>query len=221
MSRNISRFSLFGKTRSLENKIDTFLDKVIEATLVFDQLFQWFLDNGVDNKFAELSKQLDDIESQGDMLRRVIETELYEQNLIPDMRADVLSLVEDIDDILNTYYANAFRIYIEKPQIDDNHKNDFKDLNNQVSICVEHAVKATRSFFRDISSVRDHNHKVLFYETQADKVSSRIKISVFNSKLPLQHKMHIRDFVDYVDNIADMAEDIADKLAIFTIKRRI
>ncbi|MCP4393286.1 MAG: DUF47 family protein [Alphaproteobacteria bacterium] len=221
MSRNISRFSLFGKTRSLENKIDTFLDKVIESTLIFDQLFQGYLSSGIDNKFIELMKQLDEIESQGDVLRRVIETDLYEQNLIPDIRADVLSLVEDMDDILNTYYVNTFKISIEKPQISDEYIEDYKELNNQTSICVEHAVKAARAFFRDISSVRDHNHKVMFYETQADKVSTRIKISVFDSKLSLQNKMHLRDFVDYIDSIADMAEDIADKLAIFTIKRRI
>ncbi|MBO7635637.1 MAG: DUF47 family protein, partial [Paludibacteraceae bacterium] len=41
------------------------------------------------------------IESQADDLRRDIESRLYIQNLIPDLRADVLMLVENIDKVIN------------------------------------------------------------------------------------------------------------------------
>jgi hypothetical protein len=37
--------------------------------------------------------------------------------------------------------------------------------------------------------------------------------------LPLANKMHVTSFVEMIDNLADMAEDITDKLAIYVIKR--
>ena len=46
-----------------------------------------------------------------------------------------------------------------------------------------------------------------------------MKRTVFTSDLPLANKMHICSFIEMIDNLADMSEDITDKLAIFVIKR--
>ena len=78
---------------------------------------------------------------------------------------------------------------------------------------------ASRSFFRDIHAVRDHMHKVNFYESEADKIAIYLKREIFSSDFPLDRKMQLRHFVDLVDNIADEAEDATDWLAIYTIKR--
>jgi uncharacterized protein Yka (UPF0111/DUF47 family) len=87
--------------------------------------------------------------------------------------------------------------------------------------CVESVVLAARSFFRDIEAVRDHNSKVIFYETQADKISTKLKRAIFASELDLAHKTQLRYFVERIDELANEAEDIADCLAIYTIKRKI
>jgi uncharacterized protein Yka (UPF0111/DUF47 family) len=83
----------------------------------------------------------------------------------------------------------------------------------------ESIVLASRAFFRNIESVGDHMHKVMFYEKEADKVSTRLKRAIFSSALPLYHKAHLRNFVEHIDNVADRSEDVADRLAIYTIKR--
>jgi uncharacterized protein Yka (UPF0111/DUF47 family) len=86
-------------------------------------------------------------------------------------------------------------------------------------MAVETAVMASRAFLRDIQSVRDHLHKVMFYEKEADGQSDKLKRAIFASSLPLAEKLHLRRFVDQIDHIADEAEDVADWLAIYTIKR--
>jgi uncharacterized protein Yka (UPF0111/DUF47 family) len=80
---------------------------------------------------------------------------------------------------------------------------------------------ASRAFFRNPEAVGDHNHKVMFFEKEADKVSTKLKQGIFGSGLKLDQKMHLRNFVEHIDNVADLAEDIADRLAIYTIKRTI
>ena len=99
---NLSKgFSMFYGSRALENKIDEFLDRISEAGLIYKKAIHVFLEHGVTEDFVTHAEQIGHIESRADELRREVEAGLYEQNLIPDLRADVLSLVEDLDAILN------------------------------------------------------------------------------------------------------------------------
>jgi uncharacterized protein Yka (UPF0111/DUF47 family) len=61
----------------------------------------------------------------------------------------------------------------------------------------------------------------MFYETEADKISTKLKTMAFSSDLPKVEKIHLRYFIERVDELANEAEDIADALAIYTIKRSI
>ena len=58
----------------------------------------------------------------------------------------------------------------------------------------------------------------MLYEKEADKISTRLKKDVFQSELELSHKSHLRNFVEHIDNVADWAEDVSDRLAIYAIK---
>ena len=178
-----------------------------------------FLEHGVTEDFVTHAEQIGHIESRADELRREIETGLYEQNLIPDLRADVLSLVEDLDAILNAYDASGYRFTIEQPVFPATLHPDVLAIVESVTNSVEQITIAARTFFRDFNSCRDYIHKVRFYESEADRISTKIKRAVYSSDLPLANKMHVSSFVEMIDNLADMAEDITDKLAIYVIKR--
>ena len=78
---------------------------------------------------------------------------------------------------------------------------------------------SARAFFRSPHDVPVYNHKVMLYEKEADIIGTNLKKAIFNSDLDLAHKLHLREFVEQIDSIADMAEDVADRLAIYAIKR--
>ncbi len=210
----------FGRSRVLENQIDEFLDKISEAGLVFSRAMRLYLEQGPCAEFEGFLQEEVRIERRDDDLRRTIETQLYAHTLIPDFRGDVLSLLEDMDNLVNIYEANLFRFSIERPEIPPEYQRDFRDLTETVVTCVESVVLSARAFFRDIETVRDHNAKVMFYEKEADKLSTKLKRAVFASDLELAHKTQLRYFVERVDELANEAEDIADYLAIYSIKRR-
>jgi hypothetical protein len=44
-------------------------------------------------------------------------------------------------------------------------------------------------------------------------------MAIFAGDLELARKAQLRNFVEHIDNIADAAEDVADRLAIYAIKR--
>ena len=211
--------ALFGRTRALERQIEEFLDSVSEAGLLFLRALRIYMTDGVSSEFTETLEDVAATESRADELRRSVEAQLYEQTLIPDLRADVLSLLEHMDRLTGIFQNNCYRFSIEKPDIPEHFKRDFIALGETAVTCSDSLVMAARAFFRNIEAVRDHNHKVIFYETEADKICTKLKTAIFSSDLPLERKLHLRYFTERVDEAANAAEDVADELAIFTIKR--
>ncbi|MBF0180683.1 MAG: DUF47 family protein [Magnetococcales bacterium] len=218
---NTANLSLFGKTKALEHKVDEFLDVLSECNIFFKAAITYFLEAGGNGAaaFQQKVKEVNSKESHADSLRRDIETELYEQALIPDFRGDILSLLEDLDNLINLFEENLINFSIENPQFPAENHKELKMLCEQVALCVESCVMSTRAFFRDIKAVRDHSHKVMLYEKEADKICIALKTAIFKSDLPLDQKSHLRNFVDKIDQLANEAEDVCDFLAIYTIKR--
>ena len=200
-------------------QIDDFLDKVSESGLLFNHGVDAYL-RGNQESFQKKIEDISDVEHQGDALRRGLEEQLYVQTLIPESRGDVLDLLESMDALLDRFKGALWRFDIERPEIFAAIHDDFRELVTCAVEAVEATVLSTRAFFKNIDAVDDHKHKVSYWETQTDKISTRLQRAIFgHSDLELCDKLQLRDFVRYVDKIADRAEDVADKLSIYVIKR--
>ena len=213
--------SLFGQTKQLEREIDQFVDILSEVGLVFKSIVSLYLNNGNNDKFDEMVKQVSGMESKADKITKEVERALYEETLIPDARSDVLRLLEHMDELIGMYQGNCYHFSIQKPDFPKEFHGDLISLCETVVNCVESLCLTVRSFFRDTKSVRDNAHKVTFYEKESDIQFSSLARRIFNSDLPLDQKMHLRYFVEKIDRICDHAEDIADEIQIYTIKRSV
>ncbi|MBR1756046.1 MAG: DUF47 family protein [Alphaproteobacteria bacterium] len=215
------KFSMFSGTRELEHKIDEMHDKVLESSLYFKEAFEIYLREKRSPNYRRASKKIKNIESEADDLRREIESRLYIQNLIPDLRADVLQLVENIDKVINEFDEVAHKFYIEQPEIPEKYQAKFRTLVKQVCECAENMVICSRAFFRDFATVRDYSRKVYFSEHESDKTWASLKQDVFDSDMELAHKNQLSSLIGEVADVADKAEDCVDAILIFTIKRDI
>lgn len=108
---------------------------------------------------------------------------------------------------------------IEQPDIPEDVSNDYRELVDPVCHSVESLVQATRSFFYDLAAVKDHLRLVKFYEREADALVEKTKRDIYAHEIDLARKQQLRDFADYIDNIADAALEVADRLGIAAIKR--
>ena len=215
------KISLFSNTKELEQKIDMLHDKIIEVAMVFKKAVNVYLQEKRSTDYRKLSKEIKIIEHDADCLRRDIENRLYSQNLIPDLRGNVLELVENLDKVINEFDEVAHQFYIEQPEIPEKYFERFKELVSQVCECAENLSMASRSFFRDLSIVRDYAQKVYWLEHESDKTSASLKEAVFASDLELAHKLQLESFLSEVADVADLAEDCVDRLLIYVIKRDI
>ena len=211
--------SLFGRTKQLELQIDSFFDKVSEAAVVFRLGVRVYLKEGYTEEFVTRLDRVVELESQADVLRRDIEKHLYSNTLIPDSRGDVLGLIETMDQLLSEFEDTLWAFSIEKPAIPEELGSGYRKLTNMVIRSVDELALSGRAFFRSPHDVPAYNHKVILYEKEADKISLNLKTAIFDSSLDLSFKIQLREFAERIDGIADLAEDVADRLAIYAIKR--
>jgi len=211
---------LFKPTKQLESQLDEYLDAVSEGGLVFIQGVKDYLKGDMES-FKDRLIKIDKLEDNADSLRRSIENRLYTQTLIPEHRGDVLGLLESTDNVIDTMKETLIQFDIESPFIPEELNNEYIELTEMSVEAAEALVRAARAFFRDIKSVKDHLHKVYFYEKEADRLSDKIKRIVFKMDIDLCMKFHLRYFALHIEQVSDQAEAVADRLAIYTIKRTI
>lgn len=212
------RSSLFGFTRALEGMIDQFLDSISEGGLVFQAGVSAYLASK-DEPFADKVRQLSDLEGHGDDLKRRIQTELYTEMLVPESRGDILHLIRFLDELLDVMKGKMELLEITRQEIPAEYHDEFMQLVTETVNCVQATVVAARSYFRDTQSVRDHVQKAAFFESESDAVEKRLLRAVYQSELPLEKMMALREAIEFVGYLADAAEDCADHLLIYGIKR--
>jgi len=211
---------LFRPTKQLEMQIDDFLDAVSQGAIVFKQGVKNYLDDDKESFMDRLSI-IGKLENKADDLRRSIENRLYTQTLIPEHRGDVLGLLESTDDVIDTMKETLNQFEIECPDIPKELSKEYLELTDMSVQSTESLVLAARAFFKDINAVNDHLHKVHFYEKEADRIGNKVKRHVFKLEIDLSLKFHLRYFAAHIQEVSDKAEAVADRLAIYTIKRTI
>ncbi len=211
---------LFRTSKAIENQIDEFLDVVAEGVLVYKEGVKAYLDGDTADFEARL-QSIDKLEARADKLSKEVEADLYSHSLIPEHRGDVLGLLENADNVIDTAKASLYQFSVEQPNIPEEYNRQYLKLAEACYQSVEAVIVSARAFFRDVTAVKDNLFKVHHYEKEADQISDALKRSIFASSLDLSHKIHLRYFALNVEKVSDKAEAVADRLAIYAIKRTI
>lgn len=210
---------MFNKsTQFLAQQIDGFLDAVAEGGLVFREGVHAYLDGDLE-RFESRCQAINDFEHKADDLSKAVETHLYRHSLIPEHRGDVLGLLETTDTIIDTAKTSLFQFSVEKPVIGPDYRDGFARLVDASSEGMQSLVIAARTFFRDPEAIKDHLFKVAHYEHEADAISDSLKRRIFSGDIELAHKIHLRYFALNIEKVSDKAKEVADRLAIYAIKR--
>ena len=212
---------IFRTTRVIESQIEEFLDAINEGALVFRDAISSYLE-GRTSDFDQKLAIVEDLETRADRLSREVESSLYSNSLIPEHRGDVLALLEHSDDIIDRAKTCLQRFDVERPTIPAVLHAEYRHLAETVFRCVEAVIMAERRFFRDPAAASDFLYQVHHHEGEADQIGLELRRRIFADKsLDLAHQQHLRYFAEGIDRVADMAEGVADRLAIYSIKRRL
>ena len=211
---------LLKTTRFVESQIDTFLDVVSDSATTFQLAVEDYLNGRIDQFDARLA-QIREFEHRADDLRVSVERFLYERTLIPENRGDVLAILENTDEVIDNIKDSLLQFSIEMPQIPEELDDLWIQTTRASVAAVEQLVFAVRSFFRDISAVNNYIHKVYFFEREADHIGERLRRQIFAMDIDLSLKSQLRFFAIHIEKISDAAQNVCDRLSIYTIKRQL
>lgn len=200
--------------------IDDFLDKVDQGILIFKEGVGSYLAGNQDS-FLNNLKTLSHLETEADIIRRKVENILYTQSLMPQLRGDIMRLLEELDNIIDAAKKNLYQFDVEIPFIPSELHQDMLKLTELAVSACESVMPAARAYFRDPASIKEKIHRVYLYEKEADKLADAIKRRVFHEmpSLKLSEKFHLRYFTLHIEHLSDAAEKAADLLSIMAIKR--
>lgn len=206
-------------TKNLILKIDEFFDNIDLGLLVFREGIRAYLEKDME-AFERHLQKIDSLESNADKLQRSIENEMITHSILPQHRAEVSTLIDELDEIIDSIKSTLNEFSIELPVIP-------VSLNSRIisimesSVCAgEELIPAARAYFRAPYSVREKLLKVYYFETETDKVSKSTKKIIFQemNDLDLAHKAHLRYIIHHIEAISDTAQKAADLLSAMAIK---
>jgi len=207
--------------RSIE-LIEQFLTIIDQGSLIFKEGVKNYLINNRQN-FEDNLKTISNLSSEADLKKRELENILYTQSLMPQLRGDILKLIEELNNIIDLAKTNLFEFDVEVPFIPSELNQDLTKLTELSVFSIDSLITAARSYFKYPETVKEQLHRVYLYEKEAYKVATSIKKRVFQDipQLKLSEKFHLRYFTLHIEILSDVAKNAADLLSIMALKRAI
>jgi uncharacterized protein len=206
-------------TKNLILRIDEFFDNVEIGLLVFREAIKSYLDKDMESFHRHLHK-VEALESNADKLQRSIENEMITNSILPQHRAEVSKLIDELDEIIDALKSSLNEIDTELPDIPESLNKNFISLSETSANAAEELIPAARAFFKAPFTVREKLLKVYYFESETDKIALNTKKIIFQDmkELDLAHKAHLRYIIHHIENISDLAQKAADLLSAMAIK---
>ena len=155
------------------------LNLIDQGSILFKEGVRNYL-YGNRESFLSNLQTLSNLETEADILKRKTENILYTQSLMPQLRGDILKLLEELDNIIDLAKTSLFQFDVENPFIPAELNQDLVKLTELSTAAIESVIPAARAYFRDPDSVKEKLHRVYLYEKEADKLADAIKRKVFH-----------------------------------------
>lgn len=206
-------------TKNLIVKIDEFFDNIDIGLLVFREGVKAFLERDMETFNRHILK-VESLERSADMLQRSIENEMIMHSILPQHRVEVASLIDVLDEIIDSIKKTLNEFSIELPEIPVSLNHNFISITEASVSAGEQLIPAARAYFKSPYTVREQLLKVYYFESETDKISRNTQKIIFQDmkELDLAHKAHLRYIIHHIENISDTAQKAADLLSAMAIK---
>ncbi|ACJ16954.1 Hypothetical phosphate transport system regulator PhoU [Thermococcus onnurineus NA1] len=209
-----------GKESGVFDTIEKHLEVVNESLVAFRELMVAYLDGDLERAKA-FEREVDQLESKADKLRRSIETMLYEGAFLPANRGDYVRLSELVDQVADAAESAAHTLILAKPKVPLELKDELMKLVDSAIETYKVLVEAVNALNSDVDRAIELAKVVEDAEEKADEVEYDIKGKVFESETVTTYaKLVWNQILTKIGDIADRAEDTSDQVMLMAIKRR-
>ena len=213
---------LFKKQRKVESLIGEYVHSVEVAQDMFLRSMETYLQAGeCSPTFEVLVEETHKAESRSDDVLEKIVKLLFQKALVPDLRGDILNLLETADEIPDQFDRILKSICNQKILLPESLNLDVREL---VTLSLEACSFAMESV-RTLLERGDRAARLLFrtdqLESQGDAVEKRIIVRIFESDWDPLQKILLRDLTQKMGDIADSAVQVCRQINLIVIKRQV
>jgi len=213
---------LFKKQKEVENLIKEYVHSVEIAQDMFLQSMETYLQVGkCSSSFEVLVAETHKAESRSDDILEKIVTLLFEKALVPDLRGDILKLLETADEIPDQFDRILSNICNQKVVLPESLNLDFKELLTVSLEACSFTLESVRSLFERGERVARLLFRADQLESQGDQIEKRIMVRIFESDWDPLQKILLRDLTHRMGDIADSAVQACRQVNLIVIKRRV
>jgi len=154
-------------------------------------------------------------ESRADELEQEIREILNQGAFLPQIRADVYTLVEQVDGVAGKAENTSNFVINQMPDIPEEFEADLIEIFGLCVTSFHELRKALKDFFKpkgQFDTLHEHVSRVSDIESEVDKKEAALTRRIFTSSIDLSAKIHLRLFLTEITKIADSAEDVSDEL---------
>ncbi len=166
----------------------------------------------------ELIESIEDIEREGDIIRRSILSKLFEGAFMPFLSSYIYRFVEISDEVMDTV-EDVARCY-ELISLPEELKEDvisIADMNCQIS----ELLTITFQAFTRGEDIREKVLAIRVYEKRIDDIDHNIRTNTVNIQIDNFWKgLWLSEFLRSLASISDLIEDAADVLSLIHISLR-
>jgi hypothetical protein len=212
----------FRKQREVEGLIDEYVGAVEISQEMFLKSMECYLRAGRgDPAFEVMSAETHKSESRADDIQQKIVWLLHERALVPDLRGDILGLLETIDEIPDLFDRILSSIGNQKIALPEALKPDFRELLTISLGACSLAYESVRSLLRPGQRAARLLFRTDQLESQGDHIEKRMILRIFDSDWDPLQKILLRDLTQRMGDIADSAEQVCRQVNLIVAKRRV
>ncbi len=213
---------LFRKQSQVVELIREFLDQAMLAKDNFHRAMDLYFTTGkCCPDFDFLVEQTHEAEAKSDDVKEKIEMLLHEKGLIPDFRADIVDILDHVDDVPDQFDRVLYAIQTQNISLPQAFVPDFKHLVSvSVDACelMRDCVECLLQPHRDVAPIR---RSIDQCENQGDHIERRTIMRIFQSEIPAIEKILLKDLVMLIGDIADYTKEVGRRIYILSVKRRV
>jgi len=211
----------FNKERQLEKLIFSYLENLGMIQKHFVKAMNICLKEGVSDDFNFLVDQTHKFESRADDIRDEINFLMYSRALIPELREDIMALIEKVDEIPRSFEQILNMIRTQKILFPEFTLLDVQELIRVSMESCDLMVKQIDVMIKKKEGVRSLMSTIDQNESHCDHIERRIIIKLFESDLAPFLKLQLKEMVIVLGEISDQTDRVSKRVNIMTMKRRV
>lgn len=204
------------------------MEKVREGINILGESLLKYYD-GDYKGFSDVAKRISEIEHEADVIKTNLRNHIPTSLFMPVDKGKFLRALREQDSILD-HADNLVRMLdMRHTKIPKSLREDFKDHLNSVIKTVEEMERAVENIMdlietsfvkREREQTKEYIHHVQKLEQEADEKKYKVTRAIYKleKKLTPMDVYHLLKIIDWVDDIADHAENVTDWLRAMIAK---